>query len=72
MSFAIIQSQFFSNSFFCEFFSNSFVSAAKPITSLGLRELCLEICPKISTFFSKDKVKLSFFFIFSVSILLTL
>tara|TARA_B100000700_G_scaffold27979_1_gene26715 strand:- start:471 stop:590 length:120 start_codon:yes stop_codon:yes gene_type:complete len=39
MSLAIIQSQFFSDNFFKEFFLREFVSAAKPITNFGLREL---------------------------------
>ena len=38
-SFAIIQSQFFSINFFLEFSSILLVSAAKPITSFGLKEL---------------------------------
>ena len=42
-SFAIIQSQFFSDSFFLAYLIKLFVSAAKPITILGLSELCLDI-----------------------------
>ena len=38
-SFAIIQSQFFSLSFSLAYFSKLLVSAANPITSLGLKEL---------------------------------
>jgi len=41
-SFAIIQSQFFSINLFFEFSTKLLVSAAKPITSFGLRELCFE------------------------------
>ena len=38
-SLAIIQSQFFSDSLFKEFFLREFVSAAKPNTNFGLSEL---------------------------------
>ena len=38
-SFAINQSQFFSLIFFCEFSIISLVSAEKPRTNLGLKEL---------------------------------
>ena len=42
-SFATIQSQFFSSNFLLEFLSKFIVSAANPITSLGLNKLFFDV-----------------------------